>query len=67
MKMETLQQRRDELERKEQKLKESLLKFDKFVKVNFNMYCGCSIPIQMNLSIYLSNSHLSIVIIYNYY
>ena len=29
MKMETLQQRRDELERKEQKLKESLLKFDK--------------------------------------
>ena len=34
MKMETLQQRRDELERKEQKLKESLLKFDKFVKVN---------------------------------
>lgn len=33
MKMETLQQRRDELERKEQKLKESLLKFDKFVKV----------------------------------
>ena len=34
MRMETLQQRRDELERKEQKLKESLLKFDKFVKVN---------------------------------
>lgn len=34
MKMESLQQRRDELERKEQKLKESLLKFDKFVKVS---------------------------------
>ena len=34
MKMETLQQRRDELERKEQQLKESLLKFDKFLKVN---------------------------------
>ena len=33
MKMETLQQRRDELERKEQKLKESLLRFDKFLKV----------------------------------
>lgn len=33
MKMETLQQRRDELEKKEQKLKESLLKFDKFLKV----------------------------------
>ena len=33
MKMETLQQRRDELERKEQELKKSLLKFDKFVKV----------------------------------
>jgi prefoldin subunit 5 len=30
--METLQQRRDELERKEQQLKESLLKFDKFFK-----------------------------------
>lgn len=36
MKMETLQQRRDELERKELKLKESLLKFDKFVKVRNN-------------------------------
>ena len=34
MKMETLQQRRDELERKEQQLKESLLKFDKFLKVS---------------------------------
>ena len=34
MKMETLQQRRDELERKEQQLKESLLKFDKFLKVH---------------------------------
>lgn len=34
MKMETLQQRRDELERKEQQLKESLLKFDKFLKEN---------------------------------
>ncbi len=33
LKMETLQQRRDELERKEQQLKESLLKFDKFLKV----------------------------------
>ncbi len=33
-KMETLQQRRDELERKEEKLKESLLKFDKFLKVS---------------------------------
>ncbi len=33
MKMETLQQRRDELEKKEEKLKESLLKFDKFLKV----------------------------------
>ncbi len=31
--METLQQRRDELERKEHRLKESLLKFDKFLKV----------------------------------
>lgn len=35
MKMEALQQRRDELEHKEQKLKESLLKFDKFVKVSY--------------------------------
>ena len=33
MKMDMLQQRRDELERKEQKLKESLLRFDKFLKV----------------------------------
>lgn len=37
MKMETLQQRRDELERKEQQLKESLLKFDKFLKVCFHL------------------------------
>ncbi len=34
MKMETLQQRRDELDRKEQELKESLLKFDKFLKAS---------------------------------
>ena len=33
MKMETLQQRRDELERKERTLKEQLLKFEKFLKV----------------------------------
>lgn len=38
MKMETLQQRRDELERKEHKLKESLLKFDKFVKVRLRVW-----------------------------
>ena len=41
MKMETLQQRRDELERKEQKLKESLLKFDKFVKVLASITHAC--------------------------
>ena len=35
MKMESLQQRREELERKEYQLKESLLKFDKFLKVIF--------------------------------
>ena len=34
MKMESLQQRREELEKKEYQLKESLLKFDKFLKVN---------------------------------
>ena len=34
MKMESLQQRREELERKEYSLKESLLKFDKFLKEN---------------------------------
>lgn len=34
MKMESLQQRREELEKKEHKLKESLLKFDKFLKEN---------------------------------
>ena len=33
LKMETLQQRRDELERKEKNLKEQLLKFEKFLKV----------------------------------
>ncbi|KAJ7374085.1 Coiled-coil domain-containing protein 42 [Desmophyllum pertusum] len=34
MKMESLQQRREELDRKEYQLKESLLKFDKFLKEN---------------------------------
>ena len=33
MKMESLQQRREELERKECDLKEQLLKFDHFLKV----------------------------------
>ena len=36
MKMESLQQRREELERKEYQLKESLLKFDKFLKASNN-------------------------------
>ena len=36
MKMESLQQRREELERKEYQLKESLLKFDKFLKVHLS-------------------------------
>jgi len=34
MKMESLQQRREELERKEFQLKKSLLQFDKFLKVS---------------------------------
>ena len=38
VKMESLQQRREELERKEQDLKDSLLKFDKFLKVH---QCVC--------------------------
>ena len=38
MKMESLQQRREELERKEFQLKESLLKFDKFLKVCMKIY-----------------------------
>ena len=33
LKMETLQQRRDDLERKERDFKEQLLKFEKFLKV----------------------------------
>lgn len=44
MKMESLQQRREELERKEYQLKESLLKFDKFLKV-----CNFFITIKKNL------------------
>lgn len=38
MKMESLQQRREELVRKEYQLKESLLKFDKFLKVECSNY-----------------------------
>ena len=37
MKMESLQQRREELHRKEYQLKESLLKFDKFLKVQYKI------------------------------
>jgi hypothetical protein len=33
LKMDSISQRREELERKEWQLKESLLKFDKFLKV----------------------------------
>ena len=46
MKMESLQQRREELERKEYQLKESLLKFDKFLKV---CYCFKYITIALLL------------------
>jgi len=34
MKMESLKQRREELERKEFHLKESLMKFDRFIQVS---------------------------------
>lgn len=34
MKMESLNQRKAELEKKENQLKESVIKFDKFLKVN---------------------------------
>lgn len=41
MKMESLQQRKEELERKEYSLKEHLLKFDHFLKVSgLNMVFG---------------------------
>ena len=43
MKMESLQQRREELERKEYQLKESLLKFDKFLKVRSHYYSNIDI------------------------
>lgn len=53
MKMESLQQRREELHRKEYQLKESLLKFDKFLKVQYKIltiipggYIGYEIDIQ---------------------
>ena len=36
MKMDSLKQRRDELSRKESQLKDSLLKFDKFLKVSYH-------------------------------
>jgi hypothetical protein len=39
MKMESLTQRRDELARKESQLKDSLLKFDKFLKVSTYLSC----------------------------
>jgi hypothetical protein len=40
MKMDSLKQRRDELTRKESQLKESLLKFDKFLKVEMLLEIG---------------------------
>ena len=50
MKMESLQQRREELDRKEYQLKESLLKFDKFLKV-----CEWDVNIDIILHICISN------------
>ena len=44
MKMESLHQRREELEKKELQLKESVLKFDKFLKV-FNSINSSSLII----------------------
>jgi len=43
MKMESFQQRREELERKEFQLKESLLTFDKFLKVASATALYCSL------------------------
>ena len=49
MKMESLQQRREELERKEFQLKGSLLTFDKFLKVCPTMWCVQSAKAQTSL------------------
>lgn len=53
MKMETLQQRRDELERKEQRLKESLFKFDKFLKVSSSFLFITFLPSPPTLLVHL--------------
>ena len=58
MKMESLQQRKEELERKEYQLKESLLKFDKFLKVTlcfFHTEDKLSLPSSENKSAYTQN------------
>ena len=39
MKIESLNQRKQELEKKEIQLKESVIKFDKFLKVIFKLAC----------------------------
>lgn len=52
MKMESLQQRREELERKEYQLKESLLKFDKFLKVIYCTYKSMSSQEEIMIIIY---------------
>ena len=52
MKMESLQQRREELERKEFQLKGSLLTFDKFLKVCPTMWCAQPAKAQTSLCIH---------------
>lgn len=65
MKMETLQQRRDELERKEQQLKESLLKFDKFLKVRKNKaYQPIHVPYPFQQQLYSVVYFNSFIIFY---
>ena len=60
MKMESLQQRREELERKEFQLKESLLKFDKFLKVG--KLFGLIIHIYIYIYIYISTMFMKLSI-----
>ena len=55
VKMESLQQRREELERKEQQLKDSLLKFDKFLKV-----CTVHTYMQVILLVHMYTSVISL-------
>ena len=59
MKMDSLSQRKQELEKKEVQLKESVVKFDKFLKVRLNFKEECKFYLNIHNHVNYPHDYLN--------